>query len=62
MGYRIKEAVIIENDRALSAPTIILFKFNFSFIEALDHPAVEYISGVTRAFHVKSVTDSQGSR
>lgn len=44
MDYRTKGAATIENDLVLSAPTIILFKFNFSFIKA-------------RGSHVKSVTD-----
>ena len=57
MDYRTKGAATIENDLVLSAPTIILFMFNFSFIKARDHPSVEYISGVARCSHVKSVTD-----
>jgi len=57
MDYRTKGAATIENDLVLSAPTIILFKFNFSFIKARGHPTVEYISDVARGSHVKSVTD-----
>ena len=57
MDYRTKEPATIENDLVLSAPTIILFMFNFSFIKARDYHSVEYISGVARCSHVKSVTD-----